>query len=1455
MSKKIDERVVSMKFDNKRFENNVHDTMNTLDKLKAKLKLTDSAKGLENIDDASKKINLSGLSDAADKVGIKFSAMQVVATTALANITNAAVSTGTRLVKSLSTDQIMAGWSKYERKTSSVQTIMNATGKSIDEVNKYLDKLMWFSDETSYGFTDMTSALGQLTSAGGDIDKLIPMITGIANATAYAGKGSEEFSRAIYNLNQSYSAGNLNYMDWKSLELAGIASKELKQIFIDTAVAMGKISEGEVTIANFGTSLKDKWADTSVMEAAFGKFSELSEEAYKMVQSGEVETASEAIEKLSGKYGEIGEKAFKSAQEAKSFTEAIDATKDAVSSGWMKTFEILFGNYEEAKVLWTGLANTLWDVFASGAEERNEMLSEWKDLGGRDDVIDSFKNIFNSLSSIVSPIKEAFRDIFPPMTAERLKNITEAIKNFTSKLTLSEKAQEKLKSTFKGLFSVIDIGVSFIKEVISGISKLVSNFTNLGKGVLGVTGSFGNWLSGIRDSVKESGIFHKVIGGIVNVLQTLIDKFKVVIKFLNKKLITPGIQGLFDFFKNLWVIVSKVGEKIVSAIVSIGKVLGNALRSGDFNAIMNVFNSGIIAGILLSIKKFVDGFTSSFEGISSIGKNVSGILNSVKGCFEAYQKDLNARVLIKIAKAIAILAVSIFVIASIDPERLMAALAALSALFTELLVSMNVFTKIGKFKNGVIKSSSVMMSMSISILILSSALKVISSIGWGDLIKGLLGMAATFGTFLSALYVLSKIKISSSMLVSASKMLVMSFSLIGVSIALKILSTISWSGLARGLIGVRATLILFVGILAVLSKIKCNASVIIAVSQMLIMTTSLIGIALVLKILSTISWEGIAKGLVAMGGTLLILTGVLAILSIFKSGALFSAAVLLVSAAAILVLSVAMTTFVGALALLSLINVNPVCVSLLKLIGVMTLMSIVGVLSPLIMLFALSLKMLGNALIKLGEGLLLLSLIDFAGMIKNLWKLLGLMSVMALLSILSPLIMLFALSLNVLGVACLTTGVGLLALSTAIVALAAVAPTAVSAVINIITTVIQAIIGLIPSIIAAIGKGIILICNTIAASIDSICSAATAIILAVCQALIDSAPKIVETIFTILDALLMKIVEYTPKFVKAVSDIIIAIVQGIADHLPRLIEAGTNIIINFINGIANGLPRVAEAAVNIVVKFLKTISSQLTRIVQAGWNLVIDFIDGMTESINTNTPRLIASIKNLFKAIINAAVQVLTGGLVDMEDSGGNLIDGFKNGITSKLSGLWDNVKDGFEAFKKKFKNFFGINSPSKLFFGYGGNLDDGFIGGINKYSDKVSNSAYGLGESAVNGISNAIYGISDVFGSDIDSQPTIRPVIDLSDVESGARSINGMFGMQPSVGVLSSVGSINSMVDDRQNGVNSDIISAIKDIGKKMANGQTNTYNINGITYDDGSNISDAIETIVREARIERRV
>ena len=381
MSREVDQRVVEMRFDNAQFEKNTRESIKTLDRLQDKLQFKDVDKGFENIEKAQRNVSFDEMEGALDTLKVKFNALDVMAVAALTNITNKIVNTGERLVKSLSVDQVASGWNKYTEKTSNVQTIMNATGESIDNVNGYLNKLMWYSDETSYSFSEMTSALSQMTAAGGDIKKMIPTIMGIANATADAGKTGFAFQSTIRNLTQSYSAGHLQLQDWKSLNLMGTATKALKQELIDTAVEMGKLKEGEVTIATFESTLSNKWADTKVMEKTFEKYASMMEAAYDMVQQNPGMTSSEALEKLSGQYGELAERAALAAQQATSFGQAIDSTKDAVSSSWMKVFETFFGNKEEATETWTELANRLYDIFVPSIDALNERLKEGLDTG------------------------------------------------------------------------------------------------------------------------------------------------------------------------------------------------------------------------------------------------------------------------------------------------------------------------------------------------------------------------------------------------------------------------------------------------------------------------------------------------------------------------------------------------------------------------------------------------------------------------------------------------------------------------------------------------------------------------------------------------------------------------------------------------------------------------------------------------------------------------------------------------------------------------------------------------------------------------------------------------------------------------------------------------------------------------------------------------------------------
>ena len=592
----IDERVVQMQFENSKFEKGIKETIKSLGLLKQNLNVDKATESLEHLQNVGNSFSLSNISRSLDKIVERTSWAGRTIRREIDLLTSKAVNLG----KSLTVGQINTGWSKYEQKTASVQTIMNATGKSIDEVNGYLDKLMWFSDETSYNFTEMTAALGTLTSSGGDINKMIPMIEGMATATAFAGKSASEFSRVIYNLNQSYSQGYLSLMDWKSVELAQVGSEQLKQTIIDTAVELGtlkKLADGTfetkkgtvVNAGNMGSTLNEKWATKEVMEGAFGKFAQVIEEAYKLVESGEFDTAADAIASLADKYDETYYKAAKAAQEAKSFKEAIDATADAVSSGWMKTFELIFGNYDEARVLWTDLANALWEVFASGAEQRNETLEAWKEAGGRADLIQGITDALNALWTVIQSIGEAFHDIFPQATTDDLLNFSSKVKELGANLRDLARAFEIVSAKRGELVTKTNPLQEYFGELSKGyrgdeVKKLQEALEAKGfsVGKHGIDGIFG------KDTEAALKAFQESIGETADGLYKESDHAKLVgtitasnyeLVFETIKKYTSFVDKLQRIARGIFAIFGMVGDAIGFA----GKALWNVLSMSQMH--------------------------------------------------------------------------------------------------------------------------------------------------------------------------------------------------------------------------------------------------------------------------------------------------------------------------------------------------------------------------------------------------------------------------------------------------------------------------------------------------------------------------------------------------------------------------------------------------------------------------------------------------------------------------------------------------------------------------------------------------------------------------------------------------------------------------------------------------------------------------------------------------------
>lgn len=944
MSREVDERIVQMQFDNAQFERDVQKSLKSLEALNDSLRMKGAEKGFERVQAAADEMDFAPAMTAVEKLGDKFNALEVIGISALNRLTNKVMDAGERIVKSLSIDNVRDGWNKYAQKTASVQTIVNATGKSVRTVNGYLDKLMWYAQETSYGFTDMTASLGQLTAAGGDIDKVIPMIMGIANATAYAGKGASEFSRVIYNLNQSYSQGYLNLMDWKSVELAGVATAELKQLLIDTAVEMGNLKEGEVTIGTFGSTLSNKWADKAVMETAFGKLAEFTQAVEEAVDAKQYKTASEAIEALADQYDATAVKAFKAAQEAKSFAEAMDATKEAVASGWLETFEIIFGNYEEAKTFWTNLTNDLWDLFVGGAATRNSWLHDVFDSGldkllrstgfaedyenilhevltttgllteeaiteagsfaaalkgsevnaeelagtvalmlgtleslsemsdeelakfgtdtehidrkaveqqleiyrkayeeiqngtldlaeyaeqmsapsGREHFFNGILNVLEGIESVLGPVGEAFGEVFYK-DGKGVYRLLESFDALTEKLSVSEETADKLRRTFKGLFSVMNIGFKALRtggqiagKVLGTILDILSPVADL---LLTMTAALGDWLTGVDEALDETETLGEVFAVLGESVEALLTPLKELWDGFWSFLRSGDLETASREFGTFGMAADTV-RAVLGKLGPVGSALATALgglislASGAAGGAWEKLSS-LFGGMGVEVEDFKELTLTALEWLQTVftalpekasavmqsfGASIAGVFtvieNACEGARLAMVEFFNLQNGVDLYRLLALIDVGALALAIWGVSKAVKALNTsvkktisnpLSDLLTSLKKAVDTWTSSHTANN----FASIAKSLSVSVALIAASMWALSTIEDPEKVTTSLNaiLASLFG-LLSAFIVLSKLDLTG---IASAKILgvltSLSVGIVGISVGLRSFAT------------------------------------------------------------------------------------------------------------------------------------------------------------------------------------------------------------------------------------------------------------------------------------------------------------------------------------------------------------------------------------------------------------------------------------------------------------------------------------------------------------------------------------------------------------------------------------------------------------------------------------------------------------------------------------------
>ena len=1282
----IDNRVVSLTFDNASFSSRVTDTLGMLDKLKQSLNFSKSKDSLNELQGASSKFNMNGMSSAIEGVSAKFVALATVGITALSNITNKAIDAGISIVKSLSFDPVNQGFREYETNMNSIQTILANTkskGSSLDDVNAALDKLNTYSDQTIYNFSEMAKNIGTFTAAGVDLDTSVNSIKGIANLAAMSGSSSEQASTAMYQLSQAIAAGSLKLMDWNSVVNAGMGGEAFKTALFETAKAMGTLKDVPMdqTFAqwedagnNFRESLQDGWITAEVLTTTLGAISG-DMDAAALSAAGFSDAQIVAMQDLAST-------AVSAATEVKTATQLFDVIKESIGSGWATTFRTIFGNFAEAKQIFTGLNNYIGGFITRAADARNNLLAGWKFIGGRDSLVQGFVYSLAAIQSALTPIKDAFRAVFPPATAVTLANLTNSFRDFAQKLILSADTAAKVKSVFVGIFSIFKIGV----EIVKGIFSV---FFNLGKVIFSIISPIGsagagvgNFIEKIKNLLVEGGGIAAFFGAINSAIQRFGDfvvnvKDKIAGLFGGDKGIPGGEQtaSVFSTITDKLSGLSTVGQKAKDIFTSIGDTfksafnkikdalgsvwdaisdfasnfaskIGDVFTSDAFGPAVDAVQVGLLGGIVGILGAFFKKGLKLDFGQFDVLESISGIFDELGGTLKAFQTSIKADALMRIATAIAVLTASVLVLSFIEPKKLAASLGALAAGFAQLVAAMAVMAKIETNPAKMLALAGSLIVLGVAAAIFAVAVKVLSSMEWDELGRGMAGLVGALSAMVGAAAAFDKF--GGSFIRTSISLIVLSAALWAFAKVIETFAGIGYADLAHGLLGIAAAM----GIFVVATNLLNSTDIAKVGVSFVLFAFGLRGINKVIQGFADMSWNEMIRGFVGLAGSLLLIVSATKMLpdDLGKT-----AVGLIAISVALLIIAKSIETMgtlsfgdlakglggMGAALLMMVVATNALQGAALGVGAIITV-------AAAMLIMGKTLEIIGN----LSLGQILTGLLGIAGV------LLVLAGAAALFTAFPPLLI----ALEALGVALILVGAGFMLFGAgayltakALVELGDAGKNSIKKLIEILDTIIAAI----PGFVKAFAKGV----------------------LEFFQVMLDAAPKLIDGFQTILEKLLDMIIELMPKIGEAFASLIDMLVTIVYEKSPMLIEAGFELLMNFLQGLRDNISQVTATVITILTIFFQTIADNLGMVMQAASNVMAEFIRGLgAHALNLAQAgadaltSFLSGISSIIDQVITSATEVINSFIrrvadmaLDISAAGSAALVNFLNGIATNI--------------------------------------------------------------------------------------------------------------------------------------------------------------------------------------------
>lgn len=1291
----VDERIVRIEFDNSAFERKVGDTLRSIQRLNESLKFPDAGRGFSDISAAANKVDMGHVGTSIDGLSTKFLAMSTVAITVLANITNRAVDAGIQIARSLSLDSVIGGFREYELSIGSIQTILSNTridGTGLTEVSAALDELNRYADQTIYNFGQMTRNIGTFTAAGVDLDTSVQSIKGIANLAAISGSSAEQAASAMYQLSQAISTGTLRLIDWNSVVNAGMGGEVFQRALFTTGQALGTITTTRVgqtfdewTAAGntFRGSLEDNWLTAEVLTTTLQGFTGDLTEA-QLLSIGY--TQDQAREILA-----MGADAVEAATKVRTLSQLIDTTKEALQSGWSESFRIIFGDFEQATELFSGIADAIGGIVSRSSELRNEQLHIWRFFGGRDELIKSLGEAFRILGTIMAQVRSAFEKVFPQQNrlATMLSRLTLGFAELVDKLRPSSATLVRIQRIFEGLFSALQIGWVIIRETARFFFDLFTSVTGAGNGrFLEFVARIGDFLTELNDKLVEGG-------GIVDFFDRLGDKAAAVVDFIKDlrdgfiDLLSDGVSledlgpagdilgdalgrlterfgGLKDMLNNLpniWepfqTAMGKVTEvtdgvwtELSTFFSGLGERLSEEFSEADFEPTTDIVAVGLLGGIALAIRRFIGTF--NLDELNGVFRNIGRSFEELTGVLSAMQAELRARALQRIAVAIGLLTASVVALSLIDSEALTRSLTAMAVGFGQLLAAFAVLTRISAGVGTAVSFTTIATGMTIiagAMVIMAAATAIFATMDWDELGRGLTGVVGSLTAMTAAVAVLQRGGGGLSMIGVGAGMIAMATAMTILAGAVKLFSMMEWDEIGRGLAGMGGGLAIITAAMALLPT-----STVLVGPGLLAVGVALGFIATAVLTFSTMDWGELGRGLAGMAGALAAIAlamNAMPVTSVLTGPALIAVAYAIQLMADALVdmggmswseIGRGLTAMAGGLtAIVLAMNLMPLSAPLVA-AGLVIFAHGLGIMADVIeQLAQLSWGEIGKGIGALALALTVLGAAAF------------------ILAPVVPALIGLGLALTLLGAGAALFGAAALAIAHAFEILSNIDPEGLR---NALMAVAAVLPDLVAGFLEGLARGIGDVILAVLELAPDLAKAIGALLSVLLDELKELVPKAVGVISVLISAMLQLIRERVPEYIDTGLTILLALLQGIRDNIREVVTLVGEIVVEFLEAFQEQFPPVAAEIVDTILVVFETVAYEVGRAIpEMAIRIVTAFFTGFWDGLESQLPGVTAWFEEFVPKILTWIGDTASG----LKTKAVEAIGGFISGLIEEV--------------------------------------------------------------------------------------------------------------------------------------------------------------------------------------------